>query len=115
MSGGYAVTTRVGPKVRRERFADLEAALAAVELRGRELSEQADARPIEPTLMRRFDPVQQVLARIEIAGPSRLRAGIDVRGDGSVEGYTGRWRRRLLDQRAGESAYEALRREMASA
>lgn len=62
--------------------------------------------------MRRFEPVQRVLARLELAGPDRLRAGIDVRGDGSVEGYTGRFRRRLVEERGDETAYAALRRAL---
>jgi hypothetical protein len=107
----FTVTTRVGPKVERERHEDLGDALAAVESRGRELSEGANAEPVKPALMRRFEPVQQVLARIEVAGP-RVRAGVDVRGDGSAEGYTGRFRRRLVEQRRGESAYDALRRAL---
>lgn len=109
------MTTRVGPKVRKERFQDLDAALLAIEARGREVSKGVGARSVKPAGMRRFKPVQQVVARLELSGPGRLRAGVDVRGDGSTEGYTGRYRRRLLEQREGESAYEALRRTVTSA
>lgn len=112
MAGSYTVTERVGPKVEKERFSDLQAALSAIEQRGRDLSEQASGPAVKPALMRRFEPVQQVIARLELAGPGGIRAGVDVRGDGSTEGYTGRWRRRLLEQRGDESSYDALRRAL---
>ena len=106
----YTATVRHGPRVERESYDDLRAALEAVEARGRELEQGADARPVGGHLIRRFDAQQQVVARIELGGPGRLRAGVDVRGDGSSEAWTGRLRRRLVEQRRGESPYDALRR-----
>jgi hypothetical protein len=108
----YTITVRTRAKVRKERHPDLEAALAAVERIGAELSDGAAARPAGGTLVRRIEPVQQVIGRIELAGPDRLRAGIDVRGDGSSEAFTGRLRRSLVEQRRDESAYDALRRAL---
>ncbi|MBX5468754.1 MAG: hypothetical protein IRZ21_02525 [Thermoleophilaceae bacterium] len=111
--GSYRVTVRHGPKVERERYAELEGALDALERWAARLAREADARPVDLKLVRRFDPVRQVVARIEVSGPGRLRAGVDVRGDGSVESFTGRLRRRLVPQRPRESAVDALRREVA--
>jgi hypothetical protein len=108
----YTLTVRTRAKVRKERHPDLEAALAAVERIGADLMDGAGTRAAGGGLMRRIEPVQQVVGRIELAGPDRLRAGIDVRGDGSSEAFTGRLRRRLVEQRRGESAYDALRRSV---
>ena len=107
---GYTLTIRKGAKVSRERYSDLGAALGAIERLGIEIERSADARPRGGTIMRRIEPVQQVVARLELAGSAGLRAGVDVRGDGSSEAYTGRVRRRLIQQRGRETAYEALRR-----
>jgi hypothetical protein len=104
--------TRSGAKVERARFRDLGEALAALERRGNELQDGADAHAIDPRITRRFEPVQQVVARLELSGPSRLRAGVDVRGDGSAEAWTGRVRRRLIEQQPRESPYDALRRSL---
>jgi hypothetical protein len=108
----YTLTVRSDARVRKQRHEDLGSALDELERIARELAQGAGARPVGGTLIRRFDPVQQVVARIELAGPDRLRAGVDVRGDGSSEAFTGRLRRTLVEQRGKESAYDALRRAL---
>ena len=105
----YVLRVRSGPKVERLRLDGLDAALREAEARGRELQAGAGARVID-TKVRRFEPVQQVTGRVELSGPGRLRAGIDVRGDGSAEAYRGRIRREVIERRRNESPYDALRR-----
>jgi hypothetical protein len=106
---------RAGPRVERSSFDQLDEALDAAEARAQEISKQAP-REVVDVRYKRFEPIQQVAARIEIAGPQRLlptvRAGVDVRGDGSTEAYVGRVRRELVRQRKGENAYRALRRAL---
>jgi len=109
----YTLTIRSGARVRKDRCAGLDEALTAMEREGRALEAEADGRAEGGTLMRRLEPVHIVVARLELSGPRRLRAGVDVRGDGSSEAFVGRLRRRVVEQRDGESAYDALRRELA--
>ena len=111
---GYLVIIRSGAKVTKERLQNLDAAMAVVERHGREIEDGASTRPAGGTLLRRYEPVQQVAGRIELRGPRHLRAGVDVRGDGSTEAFTGRLRRSLVTQGYGESAYQALRRELSA-
>ena len=108
----YTLTVRSDARVRKQRYRDLGAALDELERIARELADGADAHPAGGTLIRRIEPVQQVVARVELSGPGRLRAGVDVRGDGSSEAFTGRVRRKLVEQRGRESAYDALRRAL---
>jgi hypothetical protein len=110
---GYKLRIRVRGKVERQRHPSLPDALDALAARAEKLSREADAEPEGGGIMRRIDPVQQVIARLEVAGPGRVRAGVDVRGDGSAEAWTGRFRRELVEQRDGESAVAALRRAIA--
>jgi hypothetical protein len=111
----WKLTVRVGPKVERRRFDALDDALGALEERGSELAADVRRKPVD-VRFKRFEPIQQVVARIELAGPERLipttRGGVDVRGDGSVEAYVGRVRREVVEERKGESAFKALRRAL---
>jgi hypothetical protein len=109
----YTLKVRSGSRVERSRHDDLDAALRELEKRTEELRRTASGRAID-LKVRRFEPVQRVTARLELAGPGRLRAGVDVRGDGSAESWTGRLRRELIEQRRGESAIDALRRAVST-
>ena len=108
----YTLTVRAGAKVQKGQHRGLDEALHELERQGRELEEGADGRAEGGTFIRRLEPVQIVVARLELSGPGGLRAGVDVRGDGSSEAFTGRLRRRVVERRGGESAYDALRREL---
>ena len=106
----WTVKVRAGPKVERTRHEDLRSAVAAIEQRGRDLEQSAPGKVVTSPFGRDYEPVQQVIGRIELSGPGRVRAGVDVRGDGSAECWTGRLRREVVEQKRGESAYDALRR-----
>lgn len=108
--GRYTLTARVRGKVEHERFDSLEQALAELERRGHALQGKADAELVGGSLMRRYQPQEQVSARLELSGPRRVRVGVDIRGDGSAVPFTGRLIRKPVEREGGESAYDALRR-----
>jgi hypothetical protein len=91
----------------------LEEALVDLAAHLSRLSEQSPREAID-TPTRRFEPIALVVARAELSGPQRLlprvRAGIDVRGDGSAEAWTGRTSRKVIAVVDGESPMAALRR-----
>jgi hypothetical protein len=106
----FKLTARDRGKVTHERFDDLDSALAELERRGHTLQGRADADVVGGSLMRRFEPEDQVAARLELSGPQRLRVGVDIRGDGNAVPFTGRLIRKEIERAHGESAYDALRR-----
>jgi hypothetical protein len=112
---GFRLTVRTGPKVKRYAFEDVQDALTALEAEGRQLARDAPEKAVDAKVLR-FEASERVIARLEVSGPERLvpsiRAGVDVRGDGSVAAYRGRVRRQALESREGESAYAALRRAL---
>jgi hypothetical protein len=106
----FKLTARDRGKVTHERFDDLDSALAELERQGHTLQGRADAEVAGGSLMRRFEPEDQVAARLELSGPNRLRVGVDVRGDGTAVPFTGRLIRKPIKRAQGESAYDAVRR-----
>jgi hypothetical protein len=113
----FRVVVRNGARVQRLTAATLDDALGLLEDRGRGLAAQPRRSEVDLGI-RSYAPADQVAARVEIAGPqrwrARIRAGIDVRGDGSVEPWTGAPERVEVTAREGESPYDALRRALQS-
>ena len=111
----YTVRIRVGPKVTRLRAKSLQEAIDLLEQELSSLGASAQRRSVK-ALTREYAPEAQVAARGELSGPSRLlptvRAGADVRGDGSVQVYSGRIKREPIEPRRGETAFDALRRAL---
>jgi len=113
----YRVTVRRGGAVERSRAETLEAALDRLETAARDAARTERPAPVEMRV-RRYEPGEQVVARIEIAGPSRfapaVRAGIDVRGDSAMTAWLGRTSRRPVEEGDDETALQALRRALTS-
>lgn len=98
--------------MQREQHSDGEAAFTALEAALRPVAASAN-RSSAKLFRREVEPVQQVVARGGLSGPAGARGGVDVRGDGSTEAWTGRsWRRALVTQQPGEDAFAALRRAL---
>jgi hypothetical protein len=115
MADRWRLLVRTGPRVERARFDTLAAALDALEDHVAQLTLAPRAATVD-VKTRRFSPAQQVVARAELSGPERLlprvRAGVDVRGDGSAEAWTGRASRKVVEQEPAETAATALRRAL---
>jgi hypothetical protein len=114
----WTLTVRSGPHVQRVRCESLDAAIDAMEQRMDELAPTARREAIQ-VFRRRFDAIRQVAVRAELAGPGgilgRLRGGVDLRGDGSAEAYSGRLKRSLVELHPGETPYDGLRRALGQA
>ena len=108
----WKVTVRNGPKVERQEAATLGEALDLLEAETRVAATTARRGTVD-LRVRRYDPADQVAARTELRGPG-TRAGFDVRGDGSVQAWTGRVRRRLVEPEGRETPFDALRRTVQS-
>jgi hypothetical protein len=114
----WTLKVRDGPRIERTRHADLDGAMRALERRVAELEPSAHREDVH-LLKRRIEAARLVSVRLEVSGPGRImpafRGGIDLRGDGSMEAFTGRSRRTLIAQGKRESPLQALRRAAATA
>jgi hypothetical protein len=108
MARDFRLMARVGPKVEKERFASLDDALESLAARIHGVGHAPDRR----VLGREYEAVRQVTGRFELRGPGGLRGGIDVRGDGSAEAYTGWVRKRVVAPEGRETAVQALGRAL---
>jgi hypothetical protein len=104
----WRVTVRDGPRTQKLRAAGLDEALDLVEREARVVANGPGRRTVD-LRARTFTPQQQVAGRVQLRGPG-VAAGVDVRGDGATEAWTGRIRRAVIEQQGRETPYDALRR-----
>jgi hypothetical protein len=109
----YRLTVRRGPHVAREKFEDLNEAVAVMERRVKDIRSEG---PLQAAKMfRKYDPGVQVAGRVEISTGGFLRsgvsAGIDVMGDGTLVAYQGGVQREELDP-GQKGPFEAVRKAL---
>jgi len=111
----WRVTVRSGPRVEKLRAVTLAEAIDVLEDRTRSAASAEGRRRTVDLRYRRFEPGDQVAVRSALRGPGRwrpaVRAGLDVRGDGTLVPWSGRDPIELED---GEGPYEALRRVLSA-
>ncbi|HEX2096809.1 MAG TPA: hypothetical protein VHF50_05510 [Solirubrobacterales bacterium] len=106
----WKLTVRHGSKVSHASFDDLEAAVA--EMRRRALDIRAAGPAKRVSVLRDFEPGDQVIARLQIAGRGLLRkpvAGVDVRGDGTFMPFRGGVARQELDPTDYDTPFDLVR------
>ena len=107
----WKLTVRNGPEVEHSSFEELDAAVAAMRERALEIRSEGPAKPVNS--LRRFEPRQQVLARLQLSGRGRLfnkpTAGVDVRGDGSFVPFAGGVAREELDPTDHDTPFDLVR------
>jgi len=106
----WKLTVRNGAEVDREKFEDVAAAVAR--MRERALAIRAEGPPKSASLIRKYEPEDQVRARLELSHGGLLgkrAAGIDVRGDGTFVPYRGGMRREELDPSGHDTPFDLVR------
>lgn len=112
----WKLTVRNGAEVDHERFDDVGEAVA--QMRERALAIRAEGPPKAASLVRKFEPEDQVTARLELSRGGLLRkqaAGIDVRGDGTFVPYRGGMQREELDPSGHDTPFDTVRETLEGA
>jgi hypothetical protein len=107
----WKLTVRHGPDVEHSSFDDLGEAVAAMRGRALEIRAEGPNRPVNS--VRRFEPRQQVNARLQLSRRAGLfgkqTAGVDVRGDGALVPFAGGVSREELDPSDHETPFDLVR------
>ena len=106
----FKVTTRVGPRTEKARADTLDEALEIAEQQARHLRATERRAPVEMRV-KSYSAADQVAGRVELSGGG-VAGGYDVRGNGDVIPFTGRVRRRRVEEETDETPYAALRRAL---
>ena len=107
---------RNGADVDHEGFDDIGEAVAR--MRERALEIRAEGPPKAANLLRKFEPEDQVTARLELSTgrfANKRAAGIDVRGDGTFMPYRGGLRREELDPSGHDTPFDLVRETLEGA
>ena len=109
----FKLTVRQGPKVAREKFEDLDDAIAVLERRVKDIRSEGPLAPAKA--FRDYEPGAQVAGRVEISTAGFMRsgvsAGIDVMGDGTLVAYRGGVQREELDP-GQRGPFDAVRKAL---
>jgi hypothetical protein len=106
----WRLTVRDGSDVSHQSFDDLDGAVK--EMRRRALEIRAQGPVATASMLRRFEPRDQVRARLQLRGRGLLRrpvAGVDVRGNGELVPFRGGVRREELDPSLHDTPFDAVR------
>lgn len=110
----WKLTVRNGPEVSHEKFEELGEAVAA--MRERALAIRAEGQPpTRASMLRDFEPRDQVRARLQLTGPGLLRkptAGVDLRGDGTFVPFRGGLQREEMDPASHETPFDVVRESL---
>lgn len=110
----YRLTIRHGSDVKRERFEGLDEAIEGLRRHAEAIRSEGPLPEVK--MLRTYEPERRVAARLELAGPGRIRrpeAGLDVMGDGNLVAYRGGIVKRELEAPGGGDAYDAVRAALA--